>query len=50
MLYEDKFGNLMHPDEVEALSPWEIDDLKLHVYEDIDDRQLHVYRRLNVYH
>ncbi len=26
MLYEDKFGNLLIQDEVECLSPWEIEE------------------------
>lgn len=33
MLFEDKEGNLMHPDEVDELSPWEIEERGLHVYD-----------------
>ncbi len=36
MLFEDKFGRIMHEDEVDELSPWEIEELQLHmVQEDI---------------
>ncbi|MDD5087128.1 MAG: hypothetical protein PHV16_05245 [Candidatus Nanoarchaeia archaeon] len=35
ILYEDKKGRLIHPDDVDALSPWEIEDLQLHVYDEI---------------
>jgi len=31
MLYEDKYGNLLMPEEVEDMSPWEIDELRVHV-------------------
>jgi hypothetical protein len=31
MLYEDKYGNLLMPEQVEEMSPWEIDDLQIHV-------------------
>ena len=31
MLYEDRFGNLLMPEEVEELSAWEIEDLRIHV-------------------
>jgi len=31
MLFEDRFGNLLMPDQVEGLSAWEIEDLKIHV-------------------
>lgn len=34
MLYEDKDGNLMHPEEVEALSPCEIEERGFHVYDE----------------
>lgn len=31
MLYEDKKGRLLMPEEVEELSPWEIDELGIHI-------------------
>jgi hypothetical protein len=31
MLYEDQYGNLLLPEEVDELSPWEIDELKIHI-------------------
>lgn len=31
MLYEDKFGNLLNPEEVDDLSPWEIEELRIHI-------------------
>lgn len=34
MLYEDKFGNLMHPEDVEALSPYEIEERRFHVFDE----------------
>jgi len=34
MLFEDDEGRLLTSDEVDELSPWEIDDLDLHVYEE----------------
>ena len=34
MLYEDKFGNLMYPEDVEALSPYEIEEKCFHVFEE----------------
>jgi hypothetical protein len=33
MLYEDKHGNLWQPEDVEALSPWEIDEGGFHVFD-----------------
>jgi len=48
MLFEDECGNILMSEEVDRLSPLEIDELKLHVYEGIDDRQLHVYQRLSI--
>jgi len=32
MMYEDKRGRLLHPDDVDMLSPWEIEELGIHVY------------------
>ncbi len=34
MLYEDKYGNLMHPEEVESLSPHEIEEMGFHVFDE----------------
>ena len=34
MLFEDGDGRILTPEEVDSLSPWEIDDLKLHVYDE----------------
>ena len=33
VLYEDKFGNLLLPEEVEEMAPWEIDELRVHISE-----------------
>lgn len=33
MLYEDMYGNLMHAEEVEALSPHEIEERGFHVFD-----------------
>jgi hypothetical protein len=35
MLYQDKFGNILHPDEVDELSLWEIDEIEIHVFGEI---------------
>jgi len=32
VLYEDKFGRMWHPDEVEELSPHEIEEMGFHVF------------------
>lgn len=34
MLYQDKYGNLKKPEEVEELSPHEIEELGFHVFDD----------------
>jgi hypothetical protein len=34
MLYQDNMGKIMHPDEVDELAPWEIEERGIHVYED----------------
>lgn len=31
MLYEDKTGRIMVPEEVEEMSPWEIEEMGIHV-------------------
>ena len=36
MLYEDRYGNLLMPEEIEALSPWEIDELGIHLMEELE--------------
>jgi hypothetical protein len=36
MLFEDEEGALFTSEEVDDLSPWEIEDRKLHVFE-LDD-------------
>lgn len=33
MIYEDKYGNVMTPEEAEMLQPYEIDELGLHISE-----------------
>ena len=35
MLFEDKEGKLLMSEEVDDLSLWEINNRKLHVYEDV---------------
>lgn len=32
MIFEDKDGNLLMPDEADELSPWEIYEKGIHVY------------------
>ena len=32
MLFEDKSGRLLMPEEIDELSPWEIEDLEIHVF------------------
>jgi hypothetical protein len=34
MLYQDNKGNILHPDEVDELLPYEIEELGVHVYDD----------------
>jgi hypothetical protein len=31
MMYEDSSGNILMPEEVEELSPWEIEERRIHV-------------------
>ncbi len=33
MIFEDNKGNLLMSDEVDELSPWEIEELGIHVFE-----------------
>ncbi len=33
MLYEDKYGVLMLPEQVEELSPYEIEERRFHVFD-----------------
>jgi len=33
MLFVDDAGKILMSEEVDELSPWEIDDRKLHIYE-----------------
>ena len=33
MLYQDRYGNLLHPDEVDELQPFEIEEKGIHVAE-----------------
>lgn len=35
MLYEDKDGKIMMTDEVDELFAWEIEDRKIHIYDEI---------------
>jgi hypothetical protein len=35
-MFEDKNGNLLMPDEVDALSPREIEDREIHIFEKYD--------------
>ena len=34
MMFEDKYGQLFMPDEVDELLGWELDDLEIHVAAD----------------
>ena len=33
MLFEDNSGRLLHAEEVDALSPWEIEERGIHIYD-----------------
>lgn len=35
MLYEDNRGRLLHPDKVDEMSPWEIEELGIHVHDGV---------------
>lgn len=34
MLFKDKLGNILVPEEVDELSAWEIEDLGIHIDEE----------------
>ena len=34
MMFQDNRGNILMSDEVDELSPWEIDELGIHVMDD----------------
>lgn len=34
MLYEDNEGRLVHPEELEEMSPFEIEERGIHLYDD----------------
>jgi hypothetical protein len=34
MIFEDKHGNLLMPDDLDELSPYEIEELGIHVFDD----------------
>lgn len=33
LLFEDSFGNLLHPEQVDELSTWEIEERGIHVWD-----------------
>jgi hypothetical protein len=35
MMYEDKYGNILFENEVDELSPWEIEEKEIHIYDDL---------------
>ena len=37
MLFADHKGKIMLSEEVDELSPWEIEDRELHIYDDEDE-------------
>ena len=37
MYFEDEKGNLLMPEEVDELSPWEIEEMGIHVWSEGDD-------------
>jgi len=39
MLFEDEEGRLLMSDEVDELSPWEIEERKIHLF---DDKERHL--------
>lgn len=34
MMYQDKNGKLLLPDQIDELSAWEIEELGIHVFDD----------------
>jgi hypothetical protein len=36
MMFENKEGKLIMPEELDELSSWEIEDMGIHVYEDME--------------
>lgn len=36
LLYEDNKGRLLNADELDELSPWEIENLGIHIHEELD--------------
>jgi hypothetical protein len=44
MLYEDESGKLLMSEEVDDLSPWEIDDRKIHVFDEMYTELLFINR------
>ena len=36
MLYEDNRGKLLLPDDLDDLSPWEIEERGIHIHEELD--------------
>ena len=45
MMYEDKNGRLLMPEEVEEYSPWEIDDMRIHVSETYCQTNIKIYKQ-----
>ena len=37
MLFEDAYGNLLHPEQVDELGIWEIEERGIHVWESNDN-------------
>lgn len=33
MLYEDKDGRILHPDDINDLEAWQIEDMGIHVHD-----------------
>ena len=39
MIFEDEEGTLLMPEEVDELSSWEIDERRIHIYDNIKPRK-----------